>query len=93
MTTRRGHNMKNVAKLRHDDLEAELHLQNMQLKAQKDEKPSKPLSNQSRTSKVDEKYLLADDTENVIRAKIDRIGYNSRVTPDDFNTEESIVTS
>lgn len=86
MTTRRktGHNIKDNESLRHQDLEKQLHLQNMQLKAQKDEKPSKPLSNQSRTSKVDEKYLLADDTENVIRAKIDRIGYNSRVTPDDL---------
>lgn len=86
MTTRKksGHNMKDVAKLRHEDLEAELHLQNMQLKAQKDPKPSKPLSNQSRTSKVDEKYLSKDNLENDIRAKLGRIGYNSRVTPDDL---------
>lgn len=86
MTTRRktGHNTKDVAKLRHEDLEKELHLQNMQLKAQKDEKPSKPLSNRSRTSKVDEKYLLRDETENDIRAKLDRIGYNSRVEPEDL---------
>ena len=76
--------MKDVAKLRHEDLEAELHLQNMQLKAQKDPKPSKPLSNQSRTSKVDEKYLSKDNLENDIRAKLSRIGYNSRVTPDDL---------
>jgi hypothetical protein len=76
--------MKDVAKLRHEESEAELHLQNMQLKAQKDPKPSKPLSNQSRTSKVDEKYLSKDNLENDIRAKLDRFGYNSRVTPDDL---------
>lgn len=86
MTTRRktGHNMKDVAKLRHEDLEAELHLQNMQLKAQKDPTPLKQLSKQSRASKVDEKFLSKDNLENDIRAKLDRIGYNSRVTPDDL---------
>eukprot|EP00981_Chlorochromonas_danica_P014002 scaffold7211_cov247-Ochromonas_danica.AAC.18 len=53
----------------------------MQLKAQKDEKPESPPAAVTRTSKLDEKYLLKDNTENVIRAKLDRIGYNSRVTP------------
>eukprot|EP00975_Prorocentrum_lima_P027668 5816456-Prorocentrum_lima.AAC.1 len=54
----------------------------MQLKAQKDEKPERPpTAAVTRTSKLDEKYLLKDNTENVIRAKLDRIGYNSRVTP------------
>ena len=65
-------------------MEAELHLQNMQLKAQKDPTPLKQLSKQSRTSKVDEKFLSKDNLENDIRAKLDRIGYNSRVTPDDL---------
>jgi len=61
-----------------------LQLQNMQVRAQKEEKPERPLNTAIRTSKLDEKYLLRDNTENAILAKLDRIGYNSRITPEEL---------
>ncbi len=86
MSTRRKtqHNTKDVAKLRNDDLHMELTLQAMQVKAQREEKPLLRHSNQTRTSKVDEKYLMKDNAENDFRAKLDRIGYNSRITPEEL---------
>ena len=86
MSTRRKQhlNTKEISKLRHDDTEKLLQLQNMQVRAQKEEKPERPLNTSIRTSKLDEKYLLKDNTENTIRAKLDRIGYNSRITPEEL---------
>lgn len=52
-------------------------LQSMQVNAQMEEKPDCPSRTNIRTSKLDEAYLLKDNTENVIRAKFDRIGYAS----------------
>jgi hypothetical protein len=76
--------MKEVAKLRMEDLHKEQSLQLMQLKAQKEEKPIPHHNKTVRTSNVDERYLLKDETENDIRAKLDRIGYNSRITPEEL---------
>lgn len=86
MSTRRKQhlNTKEISKLRHDDTEKLLQLQNMQVRAQKEEKPERPLNTAICTSKLDEKYLLKDNTENAIRAKLDRIGYNSRITPEEL---------
>ncbi len=73
-----------IAKLHSDDTRKQLELQSMKVRAQKEENPERALVAKPRTSKVDEKYLLKDNTENVIRAKLDRIGYNSRVTPEEL---------
>lgn len=92
MSTRKKQhlNTKDISVLRHDDTEKLLQLQNMQLRAQKEEKPQRPLNNAIRTSKLDEKYLMRDNTENAIRAKLDRIGYNSRITPEELAQKKGL---
>eukprot|EP00981_Chlorochromonas_danica_P012667 scaffold5247_cov109-Ochromonas_danica.AAC.1 len=66
-------------------------LQSMQSRAQKEEIPIPQHTKSVRTSRVDERYLLKDETENDIRAKIDRIGYNSRITPEEL-AQKKILT-
>lgn len=73
-----------AARLHDEDTRNELKLQEMQLAAQKGDRPDRAPRGIVRTSKVDEAYLMKDNTENVIRAKLDRIGYASRVTPEDM---------
>lgn len=93
MSSRKIHKTtQELTKMRTQDTATELQLQQMQEKAQKEEKSNViPKSMKYARASKEDKTALLDIADNEIREKLDRIGQNSRMTPEDMANKKILT--